>query len=72
MDPSFALAYAGLADSYLTLGAQAAYPSPRGRHASESIHKALQLDESLGQHPFQPRAVHQLGRKIRQPDTSTG
>ena len=49
-DPSFALAYVGLADSYLTLGGQRRLPPQEAyRHASESIHKALQLDEALGQ-----------------------
>jgi len=49
-DPSFALAYVGLADSYLTLGAQRRLPPQEAyRHASESIHRALQLDEALGQ-----------------------
>ena len=49
-DPSFALAYVGLADCYLTLGAQRRIPPQEAyRRASELIHKALQLDESLGE-----------------------
>jgi TolB-like protein len=49
-DPSFALAYAGLADSYLTLGAQRRIPPQEAyRRASELLHRALQLDESLGE-----------------------
>ena len=49
-DPSFALAYVGLADCYLTLGAQRRLPPQEAyRHASELIHRALQLDESLGE-----------------------
>ena len=48
LDPSFAPAYAGLADAYLTLGAQRRIPPQEAyRHASEAIHKALELDESL-------------------------
>jgi tetratricopeptide (TPR) repeat protein len=49
-DPSFALAYVGLADCYLTLGTQRRIPPQEAyRHASELLHKALQLDESLGE-----------------------
>ena len=49
-DPSFALAYVGLADCYLTLGSQRRIPPQEAyRHASELLHKALQLDESLGE-----------------------
>ena len=49
-DPTFALAYAGLADCYLDLGAfRLVPPQDAYRHGSEAIHKALQLDETLGE-----------------------
>jgi tetratricopeptide (TPR) repeat protein len=49
-DPSFALAYAGLAECYLGLGTYRWMPPQDAyRHGSEAIHKALQLDESLGE-----------------------
>lgn len=49
-DPSFALAYVGLADCYLTVGTQRHIPPQDAyRHGSELIHKALQLDETLGE-----------------------
>jgi TolB-like protein/Tfp pilus assembly protein PilF len=49
-DPSFALAYVGLADCYLTLGTfRWMPPQDAYRHGSEAVHKALQLDESLGE-----------------------
>ena len=49
-DPSFALAYVGLADCYLVLGEfRWMPPQDANRHASEAVHKALQLDESLGE-----------------------
>lgn len=49
-DPSFALAYVGLADCYLDLGAYRLVPPHEAyRRGSEAIHKALQLDETLGE-----------------------
>ena len=49
-DPGFAPAYVGLADSYLDLGAYRwLAPADAYRHGSEAIHKALQLDEALGE-----------------------
>jgi TolB-like protein/DNA-binding winged helix-turn-helix (wHTH) protein/Tfp pilus assembly protein PilF len=49
-DPSFALGYVGLADCYLTLGMNRWMPPQDAyRHASEAVHKGLQLDESLGE-----------------------
>lgn len=49
-DPGFALAYVGLGDSYTELGTYR-YIAPQDayRHGSDAIHKALQLDESLGE-----------------------
>jgi Tfp pilus assembly protein PilF len=48
-DPSFALAYVGLADCYLDLGAYRRIPPQDAyRHGTEALHKALQLDEDLG------------------------
>ncbi len=49
-DPSFALAYVGLAGSYLDLGIDR-WMAPREayRKGSEAIHKALELDESIGE-----------------------
>jgi eukaryotic-like serine/threonine-protein kinase len=49
-DPNFALAYAGLADCYLDLGAYRLLPPREAyRHGGEAIHKALELDETLGE-----------------------
>jgi tetratricopeptide (TPR) repeat protein len=49
-DPTFALAYVGLADSYLDLGAYRLVPPQDAyRQAGEAIRKALQLDEALGE-----------------------
>jgi len=49
-DPSFALAYVGLADCYVMLGTQRHIPPQDAyRRGSELIHKALQLDETLGE-----------------------
>ena len=49
-DPTFALAYVGLADCYLDLGAYRLVPPQEAyRRGSEAIHKALQLDERLGE-----------------------
>jgi TolB-like protein/Tfp pilus assembly protein PilF/predicted Ser/Thr protein kinase len=49
-DPTYALAYAGLADAYLTLGTKRALPPaeafPRAREAAE---RGLALDPSLGE-----------------------
>jgi TolB-like protein/Tfp pilus assembly protein PilF/predicted Ser/Thr protein kinase len=49
-DPNYALAYAGLADAYLTLGTKRALPPgeafPRAREAAE---RGLALDPSLGE-----------------------
>jgi eukaryotic-like serine/threonine-protein kinase len=49
-DPRFALAYVGLADCYLDLGAYRWIPPQDAyRHGSEAIHKALELDGTLGE-----------------------
>ena len=49
-DPDFALAYAGLADCYLDLGAFRLVPPQEAyRHGSEAVYKALQLDQALGE-----------------------
>jgi serine/threonine protein kinase/tetratricopeptide (TPR) repeat protein len=49
-DPNFALAYVGLADCYLDLGAYRWMPPQEAyRHASEAVHKALELDPTLGE-----------------------
>ena len=49
-DPTFALAYVGLADSYLDLGAYRLVPPQDAyRQGSAAIHKALQLDQALGE-----------------------
>jgi serine/threonine protein kinase/Flp pilus assembly protein TadD len=49
-DPNFALAYAGLAECYLDLGAYRWMPPQEAyRHASEAVRKALELDETLGE-----------------------
>jgi TolB-like protein/DNA-binding winged helix-turn-helix (wHTH) protein len=49
-DPGFALAYVGLADSYLDLGSYRWLPPQDAyRRSSEAVHKALQLDEALGE-----------------------
>jgi serine/threonine protein kinase/TolB-like protein/Tfp pilus assembly protein PilF len=49
-DPSFAPAYAGLADCYLQLGAYRRLPPQDAyRGAKEAIRKALELDETLGE-----------------------
>jgi eukaryotic-like serine/threonine-protein kinase len=49
-DPSYALAYAGLASAYAGLGGEAAYASPRETlpKAKAAATKALELDETLG------------------------
>jgi TolB-like protein/DNA-binding winged helix-turn-helix (wHTH) protein/Tfp pilus assembly protein PilF len=49
-DPRFALAYVGLADCYLELGTSRWLPPQDAyRQGSEAIHRALQLDETLGE-----------------------
>jgi TolB-like protein/DNA-binding winged helix-turn-helix (wHTH) protein/Tfp pilus assembly protein PilF len=49
-DPEFALAYAGLAECYLDLGAFRLVPPQEAyRHGSEAVHKALQLDQALSE-----------------------
>jgi len=51
-DPSYALAYAGLADSYALLGSLPTDALPRGEamaRAKEAAHKALALDETLAE-----------------------
>jgi eukaryotic-like serine/threonine-protein kinase len=49
-DPSFALAYVGLADCYLDLGAfRRIPPQDAYRHGTEALNKALHLDETLGE-----------------------
>jgi eukaryotic-like serine/threonine-protein kinase len=47
-DPSYALAYSGLADSYVVLGVSVAPPNEVFPKAKEAAMKALSLDESLG------------------------
>jgi TolB-like protein/DNA-binding winged helix-turn-helix (wHTH) protein/Flp pilus assembly protein TadD len=49
-DPAFALAYVGLADCYLDLGAYRLLPPQDAyRQGSAAVHKALQLDQALGE-----------------------
>ena len=49
-DPNFALAYAGLAECYLDLGAfRWMPPQDAYRHSSDVVHKALELDDTLGE-----------------------
>jgi tetratricopeptide (TPR) repeat protein len=49
IDPGFALAYVGLADCYLDLGAfRRIPPQDAYRHGIEALHRALQLDQALG------------------------
>jgi TolB-like protein/DNA-binding winged helix-turn-helix (wHTH) protein/Tfp pilus assembly protein PilF len=49
-DPGFALAYAGLADSYAYLGLfHGASPEFAYRSAEEALRKALELDDSIGE-----------------------
>ena len=49
-DPSLAIAYVGLADSYVYMGSQRWVP-PQEAHAraQEALRKALELDETLGE-----------------------
>jgi TolB-like protein/DNA-binding winged helix-turn-helix (wHTH) protein/Flp pilus assembly protein TadD len=50
-DPGFALAYSGLADSYVYLAFFGRGQSPDGAHSSakEALRKALELDDSIGE-----------------------
>lgn len=49
-DPNFALAYAGLADTYVYLASAGALPKDQAyRSAKESLAKALELDDSIGE-----------------------
>src|SRR5438477_4190124 len=49
-DPNLALAYVGLADSYVYLGSQRwVLPQEASAHAREAVNKALELDPSLGE-----------------------
>ena len=49
-DPNLALAYVGLADSYVYLGSQRwVLPQEASAHAREALNKALELDPSLGE-----------------------
>ena len=49
-DPSFGLAYAGLADSYMYLAFfRQLPPDVAYRFAKEAVHKALELDDSIGE-----------------------
>ena len=49
-DPGLALAYVGLADSYVYLGSQRwVLPQDAYAHAHEALRKALELDESLAE-----------------------
>ncbi|MFZ0734817.1 MAG: winged helix-turn-helix domain-containing protein [Candidatus Sulfotelmatobacter sp.] len=49
-DPNFALAYAGLADTYVYLSFAGALPKDRAyRSAKEALSKALELDDSIGE-----------------------
>lgn len=49
-DPNFALAYAGLADTYVYLAFSGALPKDQAyRSAKEAIAKALELDDSVGE-----------------------
>ncbi|NIM91614.1 MAG: protein kinase [Candidatus Aminicenantes bacterium] len=48
-DPNYALAYAGLADSYITLGAWGVFPQEDILKAKEAAIKALKIDDSLAE-----------------------
>jgi len=49
-DPSFALAYAGLADTYFYLADQSELPPDEAyKSAKQALNKALELDESIGE-----------------------
>jgi tetratricopeptide (TPR) repeat protein len=63
-DPNYALAYAGLADSYVQLGGWLVYlsPSEAGPKAKAAAMKALELDESLAEaHAALARAQYYFG-----------
>ena len=49
-DPNLALAYVGLADSYIYMGSQRwVPPSEAFARGTQALHKALELDQSLGE-----------------------
>jgi serine/threonine protein kinase/Tfp pilus assembly protein PilF len=49
-DPSLAIAYVGLANSYVYMGSQRWVPPQEAHaHAQEALRKALELDETLGE-----------------------
>ena len=49
-DPSFALAYAGLADAYFYLADQSELPPDQAyKSAKQALNKALELDDSIGE-----------------------
>src|SRR5206468_2111161 len=49
-DPNFALAYVGLADSYVYMGSQRWVPPQQAyTRAGENLGKALELDPALGE-----------------------
>jgi TolB-like protein/DNA-binding winged helix-turn-helix (wHTH) protein/Flp pilus assembly protein TadD len=49
-DPGFSLAYSGLADSYVYLGfSHQLPPEVAERSAEDAVHKALELDDSIGE-----------------------
>src|SRR3984885_5989397 len=49
-DPNFALAYAGLADTYVYLALDGALPRDEASHsAKKALAKALELDDSIGE-----------------------
>jgi tetratricopeptide (TPR) repeat protein len=49
-DPGFALAYAGLADTYVYLAISREWPRDRAyASAMEALHKAMELDDSIGE-----------------------
>ena len=63
-DPNYALAYAGLADSYVQLGSWLTYlpPSEAGPKAKAAAMKALELDDSLAEaHAALARAQYYYG-----------
>jgi tetratricopeptide (TPR) repeat protein len=63
-DPNYALAYAGLADSYVQLGGWLTYlpPSEAGPKAKAAAMKALELDDSLAEaHAALARAQYFYG-----------
>ena len=49
-DPNYALAYAGLADCYAVLGADAVYPERESYEKAKALaERAVQIDDSLGE-----------------------